>query len=398
MSDGPLVVVSDIHLGILPPSVTAFPHFLEWLTTLQTIEEGVTIETRNGNKCLKAPQQIILLGDILDLWEPRGGDLIGPLRDSFDVFKLLFGLNCEKIYVTGNHDEMVRSYSGTYTCGNGTRFTVVPKHYPEKTSQWIKVGDTTYFFLHGHQFNKVFKHGGVLKFVNLMGQLSLAYHGVDPRLGWGGFVLLLLSLFFLISPLFITWPNLLLQWPLVYEIPLLLIWVFFGVVGCAWIWRQLQKAWGTVHPNSQHPTRRMRPSATERLISSAKYVAGSAQHIDIDSLVDKHYYKRSKDTIAADVIVFGHTHIPGIRSDIISPAVKKTLKKMFVNSGSWLDSWARVLGVPYNTLVYIDGEGPILLQWDDKKRTVHQLTQSAKGEGLKKTRWQFWKRQAASQT
>ena len=372
MSDGPLIVVSDAHLGLLPPSVTAFPHFLEWLTTLQTIE-GVIIETTSGDKCLKAPQQIILLGDILDLWGPRGGDLIGSLRDSFDIFKLLFGLNCEKIYVTGNHDEMVSGFSGTYTCGNGTRFTVTPKHYPEKTSQWIKVGGTTYFFLHGHQFNKVFKHGGVLKFVNLMGQLSSTYHGFDPRLGRVGFIFLLLSLFLLMSPLFITWPSLLLQWPIAYAIPLLLIWALFGVVGCAWIWRQLQKAWGTVYPHPQHPTRHMRISVTDRLISSAKRVAGSAQHIDIDPLIDKYYYKRGKDTIAADAIVFGHTHIPGIRSDLSSPAVKKTLKKMFVNSGSWVDSWAQVLGIPYNTFVYIDSDGPILLQWDDENKTVHQL-------------------------
>ncbi len=372
MSDGPLIVISDTHLGLLPPSATAFPHFLEWLTTLQTIE-GAVIETTSGDKRLKAPQQIILLGDILELWGPWEGDLIGPLRDSFDIFKMLLGLNCEKIYVAGNHDEMVSGFGGTYTCQNGTRFTVFPKHYPEETSQWVKVGDTTYFFLHGHQFNKVFKHGGVLKFVTLMGQLSSVYHGFDPRLGRVGFIFLLLSLFLLISPLFITWPSLLLQWPIAYAIPLLLIWALFGVVGCAWIWRQLQKAWGKAHPRPQHPMRHMMVSVTDRLIGSAKRMAGSAKHINIDPLINKHYYKRGKDTIAADVIVFGHTHIPGIRSDISSPAVKKTLKKMFVNSGSWVDSWAKVLGIPHNTLVYIDSDGPILLQWDDENKTVHQL-------------------------
>jgi UDP-2,3-diacylglucosamine pyrophosphatase LpxH len=334
---------------------------------------GVVIKTTSGDKCLKAPQQIILLGDILDLWEPWDGDLISPLRENFDIFKLLFGLNCEKIYVAGNHDEMISAFGGTYTCGNGTQFTVVPKHYPEETNQSIKVGDITYFFFHGHQFNKVFKHGGVLKFVNLIGQLSSAYHGFDPRLGRVGFILILLSLFLLMSPPFITWPSLLLQWPIVYAFPLLLIWALFGAVGFAWIWRQLQKAWGKGHPYPQRPTRHMRVSVTDRLISIAKRMAGSSKHINIDPLIDKYYYKRGKDTIAADVIVFGHTHIPGIRSDISSAAVKKTLKKMFVNSGSWTDSWAQVLGIPYNTLVYIDSDGPILLQWDDENKTVHQL-------------------------
>lgn len=372
MSDGPLIVVSDTHLGLVPPYETAFPHFLKWLTTLQ-MTGGAMIETTSGDKCLKAPKQIILLGDILELWGPWDDDLISPLRDSFDIFKMLLGLNCEKIYVAGNHDEMVSGFGGTYTCQNGTRFTVFPEHYPEETSQGVKVGDTTYFFLHGHQFNKVFKHGGVLKFVTLMGQLSSVYHAFDPRLGRIGFIFLLLSLFLLVSPLFITWPSLLLQWPIAYAIPLLLIWSLFGVVGCAWIWRQLQKASGKAHPPPQHPIRRTTISVIDQLMGSAKRMVGSSKHVNIDPLIDKHYYKRGKDTIAADVIVFGHTHIPEIRIDINSLAVKKTLKKMFINSGSWADSWAKVLGIPHNTFVYIDSDGPILLQWDDENKTVHQL-------------------------
>ncbi len=371
MSGGPLIVVSDTHLGLLPPPTTAFAHFLEWLTNLQTIE-GTIIEMTSGDKCLKAPQQIILLGDILELWGPWDGDLSGPLRDSFDIFKVLLGLNCEKIYVAGNHDEMISGLGGTYTCQNGTRFTIFPKHYPEEASQSVKVGDTTYFFLHGHQFNKVFKHGGVLKFVTLMGRLSSVYHGFDPRLGRISFIFLLFSLFLLISPLFTTRP-ILPQWLIVYAIPLLLIWAFFGIVGCAWIWRQLQKAWGKAHLRRQHLMRRMRVSVTDRLVSSAKRVAGSSKHINIDPLIDKHYYKKTKDTIAADVLVFGHTHIPGIRSDVSSPTVKKTLKKMFVNSGSWVDSLEQVPDIPYNTFVYIDSDGPILLQWDDENKAVHQL-------------------------
>ncbi len=102
--------------------------------------------------------------------------------------------------------------------------------------------------------------------------------------------------------------------------------------------------------------------------------------------------KKEKILDEANVIVFGHTHMPGMSS----PDVEKTFGKRFVNSGSWVAEDPKCYNAvvehrEYNTLVYIDSEGPLLLQWGDKKGTVHQLTQYAKGEGTKKKWWQFWK-------
>jgi len=53
----------------------------------------VTVPTPNGGKSLRAPQKIILLGDLLELWEPQSGNLITPFRDSFTPFNALLTLS-----------------------------------------------------------------------------------------------------------------------------------------------------------------------------------------------------------------------------------------------------------------------------------------------------------------
>jgi UDP-2,3-diacylglucosamine pyrophosphatase LpxH len=85
-----LVVLSDIHLG------TYGCHAEELLRYLKTIK----------------PKKIILNGDIIDMWQ--FSKRYWP-KSHMQVIKHIMGLlakNTKVIYLTGNHDEMLRKFSG----------------------------------------------------------------------------------------------------------------------------------------------------------------------------------------------------------------------------------------------------------------------------------------------
>ena len=85
-----LVVISDIHLG------TYGCRSEELLRYLKTIK----------------PKKIILNGDVIDMWQ--FSKRYWP-KSHMQVIKHLTGLlvrNTKIIYLTGNHDEMLRKFSG----------------------------------------------------------------------------------------------------------------------------------------------------------------------------------------------------------------------------------------------------------------------------------------------
>ncbi len=61
LGDGLVIVVSDTHFGFELESKVRFGNFLHWLTTSDR-----KILTFNGERTLKAPLKIVLLGDILE--------------------------------------------------------------------------------------------------------------------------------------------------------------------------------------------------------------------------------------------------------------------------------------------------------------------------------------------
>jgi UDP-2,3-diacylglucosamine pyrophosphatase LpxH len=88
--DVELVILSDIHLG------TYGCHAEELLRYLKTIR----------------PKKIILNGDIIDMWQ--FSKRYWP-KSHMQVVKHIMGLlakNTKVIYLTGNHDEMLRKFSG----------------------------------------------------------------------------------------------------------------------------------------------------------------------------------------------------------------------------------------------------------------------------------------------
>lgn len=90
-----VVVISDVHLG------TFGCHAKELLTYLNSID----------------PKKIILNGDIIDIWQFKKRYF--P-KSHLRIIKKIMDFaadGVEVIYITGNHDEMLRKFSGT-TIGN----------------------------------------------------------------------------------------------------------------------------------------------------------------------------------------------------------------------------------------------------------------------------------------
>lgn len=135
-----LVVVSDIHLG------TSGSHAVELLKYLKSIN----------------PKMLILNGDIIDIWQFKKRYF--P-KSHLRVVKHLLGLasqRCPVFYITGNHDEMFRRFSGMkigkLKMVNDLRFELDGK------SIWI---------FHGDVFDVVMQHSKWLSKLGAIGYDTL---------------------------------------------------------------------------------------------------------------------------------------------------------------------------------------------------------------------------------
>ncbi|MGB9023694.1 MAG: hypothetical protein WCC94_09710 [Candidatus Bathyarchaeia archaeon] len=176
----PVIVIADTHLGLRCrkllgmdlQSASCEPEilsgFLRWLADLQ--EKGSCVLPLAGGEDgkpfqfrLEAPSKLILLGDILELWDSSERALDACSRSILDT---LSGLQCEKIYLIGNHDNLLSELSGSsYPCGAKSMLMTSPTYPPqtEKSEmQVVQIGDAAYLFLHGQQFDKLFIASGSL--------------------------------------------------------------------------------------------------------------------------------------------------------------------------------------------------------------------------------------------
>jgi len=193
-----VIVIADTHLGAQGEHTSRpliLNDFLKWVKKLEEGKESILIELGfwgDGKKKLKPPQELILLGDILELWDATDRSIDFCSRP---IFSLLGDLSCNKIYVLGNHDndliDLIRrevdeanEEEGKYTYKyekypiNKSHILFLDGMYPtitnigtKGTNVWgqtelldkqqylrtVSVGGQHYLFLHGHQFDKYFK-------------------------------------------------------------------------------------------------------------------------------------------------------------------------------------------------------------------------------------------------
>ena len=211
--DRSIIVVSDLHLGGAedPDTSERFCTFLAFLRE-GFQEHSVYCEHCSGEKgagnggqrTLLPPEKIILLGDILELWDSRQQDRNIAFLDAVPPINELKQSDCDVVYVTGNHDEdmteMIASYakdrkknathpderatskhpatpekyrvisskkdnkhekaeSLTFAWGGGRSIELCSRHYPAPKLRGgelgIKVGGVSYAFIHGQQFDRV---------------------------------------------------------------------------------------------------------------------------------------------------------------------------------------------------------------------------------------------------
>jgi UDP-2,3-diacylglucosamine pyrophosphatase LpxH len=357
MSDGPVLVVSDTHLGFQSASAERFRRFVQYLT--KWVQDGeTTIEKMD--KPLIAPQKIILLGDFLDLLISRDPNIVRPHQESFDIVNSLVALGREIVYVVGNHDDAMRSYAGSHTFHN---WRVYKDRYPETcvNGKWqgVPIGDKTYLFLHGHQFD-IFGYESVIHFSNFIGSATIAAQGFRKFTYLGG-VVFALSFFTALlaffpsalpsasSAMFDLADSLYTQlgagvvvlggWLLLVPI------VFLGIL---WLFGVLMTKYYDLF---RRPRCMQFLNWTWRLRRSTRGVIRS------------YSFKRKEPKIDADVLIFGHNHDPDI-------CIREDRRiTQLVNAGSWVVQ----CDGSNDTFVYIDDTGPRLFQWQDSSGKVAEF-------------------------
>lgn len=338
--NGNIIVVSDIHLGHNDSLNKTFSEFLDWMITLQ--KSGKTKEKlRNGDEFeFENPGTVVMLGDILELWDPKECNPYHIFYHSYSILRKLYSLACNKVYVLGNHDEVLNVYSGEFKDESNGTFRIVPRHYPENPEEFLKSGENKFFFIHGQQFDRLFcKLGCLSKLPIYWGKLS-SITQKTPADGWsivGAFAVLSIgytmgngsTLIFLgktVELSVLVLPTLFVG---IFAVPRILTQVQ------GWIWKRIKNT-----------------------------VTDKPRYKDIQEIMDKKYYRKEKDTIKANVVIFGHTHVPEVK-DFTSE-----LGKVFVNAGSWMKETDTHLG---KTFVYVSEKGIYLFKWHDKEPRIELL-------------------------
>ncbi len=246
----------------------------------------------------------------MDLWNPKNGDRNNIIKDFARPFYLLSTINCDKIYVVGNHDDSLGELEGKDNfdiLNNGKRFVIYNRYYPKKDKKsgkahGIKIGNRSYFFLHGHQFDKnqaILKH--INKLWNPINWFQDLFNVKFTKKYWkANFVIFLFLLicekYFLMrdfpQPSFFD--NL--SWAMIIG--------FFALSSIPGIVANTQ---GIIY----NSTRPMDKTA--------------------EQVIKHRYYQKNKETIDSDVIVFGHTHFASSYE-----LITKAGTKLFLNTGCWI--------------------------------------------------------------
>jgi UDP-2,3-diacylglucosamine pyrophosphatase LpxH len=131
--------------------------FVNWLEQLETKEVTILRGQWGDPLQVRKPSHLILLGDYLELWDASDAAIELSSRG---IWNSLENLTCEKIYVVGNHDFASTQTLGRFPQGTGS-IEILPDTYPQRMNaktEWLKIGNTNYLLLHGHQFDQSFRY------------------------------------------------------------------------------------------------------------------------------------------------------------------------------------------------------------------------------------------------
>ena len=357
----PVIVVSDVHLGGKSSDCNAFWDFLKWLNALS--DNGTSLNC-NGNKIdIKKPGTIILLGDILELWDPEEDDRNYVISDVLTTISILNSIDCDIIYVIGNHDEDLLDFKKVWrkkgvehiNNGKGT-FKMFYRSYPKTKEgtekvKGIAIGKKKYAFLHGHQFDRFQVFYKLSRFLSKTLNKQVRIDPIDwfqdlANVSFTKNIGLKLNGHTLIFCLFL---------------------VLYGLVGYYWfkdtpIGSGLGILWIVI---SSFFVLTILPKVVTFLNTEIwRRIPGTIvkKCKPIEEVIKKRYNAKKGGKIDADIIVFGHTHNAGYY-----PKEPKKDEKMFINTGCWVKLSKKCIekeaAIP-NTFLYIDTESLYLLKWN----------------------------------
>jgi UDP-2,3-diacylglucosamine pyrophosphatase LpxH len=417
-----IIVVSDIHLGGKGAHHDKFCEFLTWIKGFPQrslkirCKEGGDIQSRELNIEFTPLTKLILLGDIVDLWDPEDQDRNNVISNSLKPLSILHTLQCDKIYVTGNHDDDVGDMfqnKKNFSWGEGSHFRIYPRHYPEPIESGLSVDKTRYTFLHGHQFD-----GEQIPYI-ISEIVEEPFDPIDTLTDLANMSvskILKIPSDFLIAGLWVVF--------LVMMYGKFLYQDFIENVAVAILSTIVALALLRCYPKAEEILGDRKPRWWERalikgifLVPSIALIAYCAAFVTLrgsipslatlllplftailtiftvvivlprligfvqrsvynvfksrDKTVEevlKDGFVEDRDTLMAEVIIFGHTHRAGYmfkKFERKSTASGQSSSKLFVNTGCWVDTEDER---PVDTFVYLDKTGLYLLEWEGAQK------------------------------
>ena len=130
-----IIAVSDLHLGDLASNRTGFLSFIE--DFLKPKCDEIT--------------DLVLLGDILDLWRRNCSTVI---LDNLDILNDVCSLGFHIHYIAGNHDFIMKQFgAGGEDASSPEELNCNPNNMTISDSQLLSSGGENFRFIHGHQMN-----------------------------------------------------------------------------------------------------------------------------------------------------------------------------------------------------------------------------------------------------
>ncbi|MDF0594013.1 metallophosphoesterase [Methanotrichaceae archaeon M04Ac] len=389
----PIIVISDVHLGSCDSDYRAFREFIDFLNKIKG--EGCLV--KDSTKKIYSPGTIIFLGDILEFWKPAGSDRNYIIECILPPLSALCNLNCDIIYVTGNHDEdlwdikyiwgnvnkMCKNNGNNDKPNKGVKFPhdrdtyikIFERTYPERSSnekkdgekidiKGIEIGDNNkYIFIHGHQFDKwqvTYRISrGIEKFGKFCGMNgSYRFDPIDylQDLANSSFskrvvksrmetmIFIIVVILYLVLTIFYVKAN---------KTP---IWSFVGI---GWMLASSFIAVTVIPKIAAYLFPRIWDTIIKKFI----------KHKSVEQVITNYYKHDKGKNLDADVIVFGHTHNPGQ----FSIKNKHTGKdQLFINTGCWVKEKECDIN-KLNTFLYIDKKGHHLLKWDMESKDISYI-------------------------
>ena len=130
-----IIAVSDLHLGDPASNRSGFTSFIEEFLKPRCNE--IT--------------DLVLLGDILDLWRRNSSSVI---LENLDILNDVCGLGFQVHYIVGNHDFIMKEFNlGREDLTSPEEFTCTPKNMAVGEIRILESGGKKFRFIHGHQMD-----------------------------------------------------------------------------------------------------------------------------------------------------------------------------------------------------------------------------------------------------